>query len=164
MLSHRRGAVAVLFATLSLFAASSWSGASAQSAPSGSFVVDGKAAALTQVRAIADNWQSGKRFTLVIFTTKDSGRNPRPAMSARFGNFGDSIIVEVFDDGTIYNADLVDSAFKAPNGAIKGISGLTMKDFSIAGGEVSGHLVSNGTQSANGQKWQVDLTFKTKAP
>jgi hypothetical protein len=34
----------------------------------------------------------------------------------------------------------------------------------MAGGTISGHLTSGGPGDVRGQKWEVDLTFKTKAP
>jgi hypothetical protein len=45
------------------------------------------------------------------------------------------------------------------------ISGvLTMTDYKLAGGEISGHLTSNGPTDVFGQSVVIDLTFHTKAP
>ena len=53
---------------------------------------------------------------------------------------------------------------QSPRGSITVFSVLTMKDFTMAGGEISGHLTSGGPSEVPDQKWEVDLTFKTKAP
>ena len=34
----------------------------------------------------------------------------------------------------------------------------------MAGGDISGRLTSGGVQEARNDKWDVDITFKTKAP
>jgi len=39
-----------------------------------------------------------------------------------------------------------------------------MQNFKMAGGEISGQLLSGGPQEVRGQTWEVDLAFQTKAP
>ena len=41
---------------------------------------------------------------------------------------------------------------------------IKMSEFKNEGGQLSGRLVTDGKQEAFDQTWEVDLTFKTKAP
>jgi hypothetical protein len=139
-------------------------GASAQSTVSGFYKGNGKPAALTQVVARKGEPESGKPVTDLVFSTKDQAGDAKPAFNALFGKFGDAIVVKIFADGKIYSVDLVHSNLDAPGGSIQVFGGFTMKDFAMAGGEISGHLSSGGEHEVHGQKWDVDLTFRAKAP
>jgi hypothetical protein len=139
------------------------SGASAQSTVSGFYKGNGKPAALTQVTAHKGDPESGKPVTVLVFSTKDQGGDAKPAFNALFGKFGDAIVVKVFADGKVYSVDLVHSNMETPGGSIQVFGGFTIKDFAMAA-EISGHLSSGGEHEVHGQKWDVDLTFKTKAP
>ncbi|MEY2608273.1 MAG: hypothetical protein QOH31_6127, partial [Verrucomicrobiota bacterium] len=39
-----------------------------------------------------------------------------------------------------------------------------MSDFKNEAGQISGKIATDGKQEAFGQTWEVNLTFKTKAP
>jgi hypothetical protein len=72
--------------------------------------------------------------------------------------------VKVFADGKVFSGDLVHSSLESPGGSIQVFGSLTMTDFTMTGGEISGHLSSGGPRNLRDQTWEVDLTFKTKAP
>jgi len=148
---------AITFFALLLAASTAW----AQSTLSGSYEVAGKKAALTQVTAQKGDPESGKPVTVLVFSAKPQ-KGAKPASDALFGEFGDAIVVKLFDDGKVYSADLLHAAFDLPNNTMTTFSGVTIKDFKKADGEISGQLIASG--DARGQKYQVDLTFKTKAP
>jgi hypothetical protein len=139
-------------------------GASAQSTVSGVYKGNGKPAALTQVTAHKGDPESGKPVTVLVFTTKDQAGDPKAGFNALFGKFGDALIVKIFPDGKIFSGDLVHSSLESPGGSIQVFGVLTMKDFTMTGGEISGHLSSGGQRDVRDQNWEVDLTFKTKAP
>lgn len=136
----------------------------AQTAPTGTYKVDGKAGPLTQVKAYKGAPEAGKPITVLVFTGKDQGKSANAASDALFGELGDAVVVKVFDDGKIYNAELVHTAFNLPNNTLTLFNGVTIKDFKRSGGEISGDLTSEGGKDARGQTWEIDLVFTTKAP
>jgi hypothetical protein len=158
-----RATAALAAAVLSLIVLLS-AGASAQSTLSGVYKGNGKPAALTQVTAHTGDPESGKPVTVLVFTTKDQAGDPKAAFNALFGKFGDALIVTVFADGKVYSGDLVHSSLESPSGSIQVFGVLKMTDFTMTGGEISGHVTSGGPRDVRDQKWEVDLTFKTKAP
>lgn len=163
MPSTLRKTIAVLMALL-LFIGVPLIGASAQTAPTGVYKVAGKTTTLTQAAAYKGQPESGKPVTVLVFTAKDQKKSSNAASDALFGELGDAVVVKVFDDGKIYNAELVHSAFDLPNNTLTLFNGVTIKDFKKAEGMISGVLTSNGEKDARGQKWEVDLAFKTNAP
>ena len=161
----RRSFVAAVALAL-FFLPSSWVGAAEPAALSGTFSVAGKAAALKHASAAKGDPESGKPVTVLIFTAKDQAKAAKPASDALFGELGDAIVVKVFADGKIYSAEVLHSAFNLPNNTLTllGSSEISITDFKNAGGTISGTLTSGGAKDARGQKWEVSLTFKVKAP
>ena len=148
-----------------LFAGQSLSvGAWAQAVLPGVFTVNGKPAALTQVTASKGEPESGKPVTVLVFTTKSQGGDPKAAFNALFDKYGNAIVAKVFADGKVYSVDLVHTSLDSPNGTLQVFGVLTIEDFSMAGGDISGRLTSGGVHEARNDKWDVDITFKTKAP
>ena len=138
-------------------------GAFAQGTLSGSNKANGKPAALTHVVAYKGEPESGRAVILLVFTTKDQGKDPKAAFNALFGKYGDAIVVKIFPDGKIYSTDVRHSALDlgpVPSATLFDV--VQMKDFKLAGSEISGHLT--GKTDIRGQPWEVDMTFKTKAP
>ncbi len=159
---HARISAALAAALMPLTLVLSLSGF-AQGTLSGVDKANGKPAALTQVVAYKGEPESGKPVTLLVFTSKDQGKDPKAAFNALFGKYGDAIVVKVFADGKIYSADVRHSALDlgpVPSATLFGF--VQMKDFKVAGGEISGHITGNTEIRA--QPWEVDLTFQTKAP
>jgi hypothetical protein len=137
--------------------------ASAQGTLSGTDKANGKPAALTQVVAYKGEPESGKPITLLVFTSKDQGKDPKAAFNALFGKYGDAIVVKVFPDGKVYSADVRHSALDigpVPSATVFDV--VQIKDYKAAGGEISGRVT--GKTEIRGQPWEVDLTFQTKAP
>ena len=138
-------------------------GASAQSAPTGVYKANGKPSTLTQVTAHKGDPESGKPVTLLVFTSKDQGNDPKAGFNALFGKYGDAIVVKVFADGKIYSADIKHASLDlgpVPSATLFDV--VQMKDYKVAGGEVSGHITAK--TDIRGQPVEIDLTFKTKAP
>jgi hypothetical protein len=165
-LAQTRRSLLAAIATTLLFLALPWAGAAGEAALSGTFSVAGKAATLKQVGAYKGEPESGKPVTVLVFTAKDPGKSAKPASAALFGKFGDAIVVKIFDDGKIYSADLLHAGFDLPNNTLTllGNGEVSIKDFKNADGAISGTLTSGGAKDARGQKWEVALTFKAKAP
>jgi hypothetical protein len=151
-------ALAILLVTL----LTSGSG-SAQSTISGTFKGNDKPATLTQV-TVHKGEASGQPVTILVFSSKDQAGDPKADFDALFGKFGDAIVLKVFADGKIYSGDLMHSNLDAPGGSIQTSGTLKMLDYKMADGQLSGHFTSNGPQEFHGLKWEVDLTFQTKAP
>jgi len=139
------------------------SSASAVGTLSGVEKANGKPAVLTQVVAYKGEPESGKPVTLLVFTSKDQGNDPKAAFSALFGKYGDAIVVKVFSDGKIYSTDVRHSALDlgpVPSATLFDV--VHMQDFKVTGGEMSGRIT--GKTDIRSQPWEVDLTFKTTAP
>jgi len=132
-------------------------------AVTGTYTVDGKPAALTQVTAHKDDPVNGQPVTAIVFTEKDQADDAEVGEEALMGNFGDAIVARVAPDGSLIGVDIKHAALHTPiSVSIGGV--LTMSDYKVAGGEVSGHLTSGGPVDVFDQKLAVDLTFHTKAP
>lgn len=128
----------------------------------GTYTGNGKAAALTQVTAHTGEPFDDKPVTELVFTTKDQAGDAKASDHALFGNYGDAIIVKVQPDGTVIGTEVIHSALKMGSVSISGP--ITIKDYKVAGGEISGHLTSGGPVDVFDQKVEIDLTFHTKAP
>ena len=138
--------------------------ASAQTTLSGVYKGNGTPAKLTQVTAHKGEPESGQPVTVLVFSAKDQAKDPKAGFNALFGKFGDALVVKVFPDGKIYSIDLIHSKLDSPGGSIQVFGVGTMQDFAMTGGDISGHLTSGGPKNVRDQTWEVDLTFKTKAP
>jgi len=152
-------------------ASAATSGAAAVAAPapvtgpavSGSYTVDGKAAALTQVTAHKGEPFDGQPVTELVFTAKDQGGDSQAADDARFGKFGDAIVVGIQPDGTVVSADIVHSGLKEPSSV--SLSGVfKVNKYQAAGGVIAGELTTGGPNDVFDQKVNVDLNFHASAP
>jgi len=155
---------ATLAAAMSVLVILLTASAFAQSTLSGVYKVDGKAATLTQVAAYAGEPESGQPTTVLVFSAKNQGKDAKAAFDALFGKFGDALVVKVLPDGKVYSVDLVHSSLNSPSGSAQVFGVAKINDFKSGGGEISGELTSGGPHDLRDQKWEVDLTFKTKAP
>jgi len=163
MQPKRLDARAVIVATLLLMAFLLSPSAWAQSKVSGVFKGNDKPATLTQVTAHKGE-ASGQPVTILVFSSKDQAGDAKADFDALFGKFGDAIVAKVAPDGKVLSADIVHSNLDAPGGSIQTSGVVKMTDYKTADGKISGHLTSGGPQEFHDLKWEVDLTFETKAP
>jgi hypothetical protein len=136
----------------------------AQNALAGVFKGNAKQALLTQVTAFKGEQEPGKPVTVLVFTTDDQAKDPKAAFNALFRKYGDALVVKVRPDGSVYSTDIMHAGLNSPNGSITVFDVMQMRDFKIANGEVSGHLTTYGKREMSGQTWEVDLTFRARAP
>lgn len=161
-LVHFRGAVVLAAALLPIMMLPSL-GVFAQGTLSGVYKANGKPATLTQVTAHKGEPESGKPVTVLVFTAKDHANDPKAGFNALFGKYGDAVVVKVFSDGKIFSTDVRHSALDlgpVPSATLFDV--VQMKDFKVAGGDISGHLTAK--TEIRGAPLELDLTFETKAP
>jgi hypothetical protein len=138
--------------------------AAAAPAVAGTYVAGGQPAALTDVSARPDDPFNGQPVTALVFTVKPQAGDADVLTDAHQGELGDAIIVKVQAGGVVVGADLVHHGLDKSGGYVSAVGLLSLKDYRDAGGELSGHLTSDGPNDAGGQTVNVDLTFHTKAP
>jgi hypothetical protein len=140
--------------------------AAAQSAApvSGVYSAGGKPATLTEVSARNDDPFDGKPVTEIIFTVQPQAGSTDIDTDAHQGKLGDALIIRVEPDGTVIGADMVHSGLTKTGGYISATGVLTLKAYSAANGQISGHVTSGGPTDTADQPINVDLTFHTKAP
>jgi len=129
---------------------------------SGVFTGDGRSAILTQVTAHPDDPFDGQPVTAIVLTAKDQGGDPKAAMGALFGNYGEAIVARIGADGKLVGTDVVHPGLGTGSTSLSGV--ITLEDYSSANGQLSGRLTTSGDQDVFGHKLNVDLTFHTKAP
>lgn len=129
---------------------------------SGTFTGDGNPAKLAYVTALKGEPFNDKPTIVLVFTEKDHSKEKRPDIIAGFGNFGSALIVTVNPAGEIVSCQVAHSAL--PKSPFSSTGVIQMKEFKIESGEVKGRVSTGGPQESLGQKWEVDLTFHTKAP
>jgi hypothetical protein len=131
-------------------------------AVSGVFTGDGRPATLTQVTAHPDDPFDGQAVTAIVLTAKDQGGDPKAAMGALFGNYGEAIVARIEADGSLVGTDVVHPGLGTGSTSLSGV--IVLENYSNANGQLSGRLTTNGDQDVFGHKLNVDLTFHTKAP
>jgi hypothetical protein len=135
----------------------------ADSEVKGTFNGDGKPAALAFVSAQKSEPLSDKETVTLVFTEKDHSQAKKPEMKAAFGDFGSALMITIFkDSGKIVGCDVAHSAHKQK--PFSSIGSIEMKDFKNEGGVLSGHIATAGKVDTFKQSWEVDLTFRAKAP
>jgi hypothetical protein len=130
---------------------------------SGTYTANGKPATLTSISAHPDEPFSGQPVTMIVMTSQDHSANPKPDFDAAFGHLGDAIVLKVHPDGSIIGTEIVHSGLKR-QGAISWIGELKLEDYRVGGGQISGHLTSNGPRDVFDEPVNVDLKFHTPAP
>lgn len=139
--------------------------ARAQATLSGTFVANGKAATLTQVTAHeGDPHSFGKPVTELVFTANDQKGDTNAAFNATFHRYGDAIVAKVAADGSVLGIGLVHSALRKSGIALNATGVVKIANFSASGGQISGRLTSGGPKTVSDEAFEVDLSFKVKAP
>jgi hypothetical protein len=73
------------------------------------------------------------------------------------------MIVRV-QDGAVIGADLLHHGLGKTNGYVSAAGLLRLKDYAVAGGQITGEVTSGGPTDVFDQPVNVDLTFHAKAP
>src|SRR5438874_3312424 len=134
----------------------------ADSEVSGVFKGNDQPAKLMFISAHKGTSFAGKDTIKLVFTEKDHAKNERPDLKALFGDYGSALMIGIQPDGKVVTCDIAHEALKQK--PISSPSSVKMSDFKNEGGQISGKLATDGKQEAFGQTWEVDLTFRTKAP
>ena len=105
----------------------------------------------------------GKETLQLVFTEKDHSKDEQPGLNALFGHFGSALVIGIQPaDGKVVTCDIVHQALTQK--PISSPTSVKMQEFKNEGGFISGKLATNGKDEAFGQNWEVNLTFKAKAP
>ena len=100
---------------------------------------------------------------MLVFTEKDHSNEKRPDMGASFGKYGSALIITIYpDDGKIVGCEVAHEAHqKKP---FSSLGSLEIADYKNEGGTLSGKIATASPMETFKQKWEVNLTFKVKAP
>ena len=128
----------------------------------GTFTANGKAAKLAFLRAVKGEAFDGKDTTVLVFTEKDASKDEKPDFHASFGKFGNSLTITIFPDGKIIGCEVYHTALAHKNFSSTG--NIDTADFKNEGGILQGKIATKGEVEVFGEKWEVNLSFKVKAP
>jgi len=156
---HRLGIFSVVIIVSLLSAAQL---PAADSEVSGVYLGNDQPAKLAFVSAHKATPVAGQETIALVFTEKDHSKDTQPELKALFGNYGSALVVGIHADGKVVTCDIADEALKQK--PISSPSSVKMSDFRNEAGQISGKLATDGRQEAFGQRWEVSLTFRTKAP
>lgn len=129
---------------------------------SGKFLGDGKPAAIKYILIEEHEEFDDKPAMSLVFSEKNPATVEKPSFEASFGKLGSALTLSVFYDGSIFGCEVAHSAHK--KSGFSSIGQIKMLDFKVAGGNVTGHVSTEGTQDAFGQKWEVDMKFSAPLP
>jgi hypothetical protein len=152
----------LLFALLTATATFAIRTLAADAEVKGTFVGNGKPAALAFVSAQKSKSLADKETVKLVFSEKDHSKESRPDEKAGAGKFGSALVIDIYPDtGNVVAFVVAHAAHKESFGEL---SSIEMKDFRNDGGVLSGRLTTNGQTETFKQTWEVDLTFRVKAP
>ncbi len=129
---------------------------------SGIFKGNDQPAKLAFVSAHKGTPVSGKETIKLVFTEKDHSKDERPELKALFGDYGSALVIGIEPDGKVMTCDIAHDAHKQK--PISSPSSVKMNEFKSESGQISGKIATDGKTEAFCQTWEVNLTFKTKAP
>ena len=156
---HRLGIFSVVIIVSLLSAAQL---PAADSEVSGVYLGNDQPAKLAFVSAHKATPVAGQETIALVFTEKDHSKDTQPELKALFGNYGSALVVGIHAEGKVVTCDIAHEALKQK--PISSPSSVKMSDFRNEAGQISGKLATDGRQEAFGQRWEVSLTFRTKAP
>ena len=156
---HRLGIFSVVIIVSLLSAAQL---PAADSEVSGVYLGNDQPAKLAFVSAHKATPVAGQETIALVFTEKDHSKDTQPELKALFGNYCSALVVGIHADGKVVTCDIAHEALKQK--PISSPSSVKMSDFRNEAGQISGKLATDGRQEAFGQRWEVSLTFRTKAP
>jgi hypothetical protein len=150
-----------VFACFSVCTIVAMTSAGEESSVKGVYKGNGKETKLSHV-LVKKGDKDRKDRIIILFTEKEMPKGKDPEFDAIFGRLGSALVITIKPDGQITGCHIAHSALG--KGGFQSIGEITMSDFKLADGTVSGKLSSGGEQKAFGETWEVDLTFKAKAP
>ena len=134
----------------------------ADSEVSGIFKGNDQPAKLAFVSARKVTPLRGQETVKLVFTEKDHSKDEQAALKALFGDYGSALVIGIQLDGKVVTCDVRHGAHKQK--PISSPTSVKMSEFKNENGQLSGKLTTDGTSEAFGETWEVNLTFKTKAP
>jgi len=134
----------------------------ADSKVSGIFKGNDHPANLAFVSALKGKPVADKETIKLLFSEKDHSKDEQPDLKALFGTYGSALIIGIEPNGKVVTCDVVHDAHQQK--PISSPASVKMSEFRNEGGQISGKIATDGKQEAFGQTWEVNLTFKTKAP
>jgi len=134
----------------------------AESEVSGIFMGNDQPAKLAFVSSRKRTPLRGQETIRLVFTEKDHSKDEDAALKALFGDYGSALVIGIQLDGKVVICDLRHEAHKQK--PISSPTSVKMSEFKNENGQLSGKLTSDGKAEAFGEIWEVNLTFKTKAP
>ena len=129
---------------------------------SGIFKGNDQPAKLAFVSARKGTPLRGQETIKLVFTEKDHSKDEQADLKALFGDYGSALIIGIQFDGKVVTCDVRHEAHKQK--PISSPTSVKMSEFKNENGQLSGKLTSDGKAEAFGETWEVNLTFKTKAP
>ena len=152
----------IIFSVLAVVVLSAAQTGAADSEVSGIFKGNDQPAKLAFVSAHNGTPVAGKETIKLVFTEKDHSKDERPELKALFGDYGSALVIGIQPDGKIVTCDIAHEAHKQK--PISSPASVKMSEFKNEGGQISGKIATDGKEEVFGQTWEVNLTFKTKAP
>ena len=134
----------------------------ADSEVSGIFKGNDQPAKLAFVSARKGTPLRGQETVKLVFTEKDHSKDEQAALKALFGDYGSALVIGIQLDGKVVTCDVRHEAHKQK--PISSPTSVKMSEFKNENGQLSGKLTTDGKAEAFGETWEVNLTFKTKAP
>ena len=134
----------------------------AESEVSGIFKGNDQPAKLAFVSSRKGTPLRGEETIKLVFTEKDHSKDEDAALKALFGDYGSALVIGIQLDGKVVTCDVRHEAHHQK--PISSPTSVKMSEFKNENGQLSGKLSSDGKTEAFGETWEVNLTFKTKAP
>ena len=151
-----------IFSTLVVVVAGATQLIAADSEVSGIFKGNDQPAKLAFVSARKGTPLRGQETIKLVFAEKDHSKDEQADLKALFGDYGSALVIGIQLDGKVVTCDVLHEAHKQK--PISSPTSVKMSEFKNENGQLSGKLTSDGKAEAFGETWEVNLTFKTKAP
>jgi len=152
----------IIFSVLAVVVLSAAQTGAADSEVSGIFKGNDQPAKLAFVSAHKGTPVAGKETIKLVFTEKDHSKDERPELKALFGDYGSALVIGIQPDGKVVTCDVAHEAHKQK--PISSPASVKMSEFKNEAGQISGKIATDGKAEAFGQTWEINLTFRTKAP
>ena len=151
-----------IFSTLVVVLAGATQLIAADSEVSGIFKGNDQPAKLAFVSARKGTPLRGQETIKLVFAEKDHSKDEQADLKALFGDYGSALVIGIQLDGKVVTCDVLHEAHKQK--PISSPTSVKMSEFKNENGQLSGMLTSDGKAEAFAETWEVNLTFKTKAP